>query len=412
MRRLALLVIACGAFWLAPGAFASGWCGGSDETAVDRADVVTGRQVHAIVAIPADGVDKFAADAARLADDLGSLETWWAGQDPSRDPRLDDADLAGGRCVDISFVRLLSPSSAYTGASAAFDLIQRELFAAGFTNAYKKYVVYYDGPSVETDVCGTGGGDFDAGPSFAVVWLAGCPDVPADSVAAHELLHALGALPAGAPNACAGDAGHPCDSASDILYPFSSGAPLAQLVLDVNHDDYYGHRPGWLDIRSSPWLHLLDVPPVGLTVAFSGAGTVSSDLPGVSCTATCTTQWDPGSQVMLAPDGTATSRFVRWTGGCSGNSICSVKLDGPVAVSAVFGPLRIPLRITAVGKGAVRCTPRCGKTFTAGNPLRLKAVAATGWRFSGWTGGCRGARPTCTPGTDFALSVRAVFRRR
>ena len=48
-----------------------------------------------------------------------------------------------------------------------------------------------------------------------------------------ELLHALGALPAGAPHPCsASDDGHPCDSEQDILYPYASGAALSSLILD------------------------------------------------------------------------------------------------------------------------------------------------------------------------------------
>ena len=39
-------------------------------------------------------------------------------------------------------------------------------------------------------------------------------------VAAHELIHNFGALSTGAPHACPEDDGHPCDSTSDILYPF------------------------------------------------------------------------------------------------------------------------------------------------------------------------------------------------
>ena len=50
----------------------------------------------------------------------------------------------------------------------------------GFGSIYKKYVVYYDGPVVETDVCGTGGGDLSSGPSYAIVWLRAAPAWPTD----------------------------------------------------------------------------------------------------------------------------------------------------------------------------------------------------------------------------------------
>jgi hypothetical protein len=90
VRRTLLVVVFAMSLWLAPGALAAGWCG-SGETAADRADVITGRQVHAVVAVPSDGPDTFAADANRLADDVTSLLTWWQGQDPTRVPRFDQA---------------------------------------------------------------------------------------------------------------------------------------------------------------------------------------------------------------------------------------------------------------------------------------------------------------------------------
>ena len=45
----------------------------------------------------------------------------------------------------------------------------------------------------------------------------------------------------------------------------------------------------------------------------------------------------------------------------------------------------------------------------AGTPLTLRAVPTKGWRFTRWSGACRGTRKVCRPATDFALSVRATF---
>jgi hypothetical protein len=241
-----------------------------------------------------------------------------------------------------------------------------------------------------------------------------CAGVPIDTVATHELLHALGAVPPGDTNPllCPGDPGHPCDSQTDILYPDSSALPLSSLVLDYNHDDYYAHSGSWPDIQDSAWLSHLDAPQFPLTVTFSGAGTVSSDAPGVDCTATCTTNWDQGSHPSLSADGAAGTRFIRWSGACTGTADCEATLSQPQSVTAVFGPLRIPVRMTIAGKGRVACSPACSKSFPAGDALHLRAVARKGWRFAGWGGACKGKRLTCSPATDFALSVRATFRRR
>jgi Divergent InlB B-repeat domain len=416
VRKAVLALALVAALWAAPGAFAAGWCG-NDVTRIDRPDVLTGQQVHAIVAVPADAPDTFTAEATQLADDITSIDGWWRAQDPTRAPRWDQAAFPTGRCLDISLVRLPDPAAAYAGAgsSFAFGHLADALETAGLESAYKKYVVYFDGPSVEQDICGTGGGDFLRGPSYAVVWLQGCVGVPNDAVAAHELLHALGALPDGAPNACPlaqGGAGHPCDSVHDIIYPFTTGDPLSTLILDVNHDDYYAHGGSWDDIQDSSWLEHLDAPKVPLGVAFSGAGEIKSDVPGVDCTAACTTQWEQGAALALTAVPAKTDRFVRWSGSCAGRGDCSLKLDQAANATAVFGPLRIAVRTTTAGRGTIACSPRCTKSFPAGNSLSLRAVAAKGWRFTGWTGGCKGAHLTCAPATDFAVSVRATFRRR
>lgn len=413
MRRALFVLSAAVALWCAPGALASGWCG-SGEAASDRPDAVTGRQVHVIYAVPSDGADTFATGAAKLADDVASITIWWQGQDATRVPRWDTAAFPAGTCLDISFVRLAGPSSAYAGVGAnpAFSRVESDLAKAGFLDPFVKYLVYFDGPSVQTDVCGTGAGDFGDGPGYAVVWLAGCPSVPDDSVAAHELLHAFGALPFGAPHACPGDTGHPCDSTLDVLYPYNSGAPLSSLYLDWNHDDYYGHPGSWVDIQDSPWLHRLDLPQVTLAVGIVGGGTIVSDVPGVACSVTCTTSWDPNTGVTLSAQPAAGSRFVRWSGGCTGSGDCALGLAVSTSVTALFGPTRIPVHVGVAGKGRVSCTPECSSSFAAGRPLTLVATPAKGWKFAGWTGACKGTRPVCRPATDFAVTARATFRKR
>ena len=251
--------------------------------------------------------------------------------------------------------------------------------------------------------------------AHAVVWLptcapSGATPIPKDAIAAHELLHSLGALPAGAPNACPGDPGHPCDSPTDVLYPYATGAPLTSLVLDYNHDDYYGHSGTWIDIQDSQWLHLLAAPQVPLEVSLvGGPGRVRSDVPGVDCTEACTTQWDGGARVSLSATPSSGYRFVGWSGGCTGAATCTVTLSASAAVTAVFGPARVALRRTVTGKGRIACSPACGPTTTAGGRLLLRAVPAKGWAFTGWGGACKGRAPVCQPSTAAAVSVRARF---
>ena len=145
-------------------------------------------------------------------------------------------------------------------------------------------------------------------------------------------------------------------------------------------------------------------------MAFSGGpGTITSDVPGVACTAVCTTQWDQGSQLRLTAVPGATDRFIRWSGSCSGSTDCVLKLDQAAHATALFGPLRIPVSLSVTGKGRIACTPACGRSMLGGDPLSLRALPATGWRFSRWSGACKGTRPVCRPATSYSVAARAIF---
>jgi Fe-S cluster biogenesis protein NfuA len=419
VRSLAAALIAGAALWAAPAALAapahaSAWCG-VGESPADLPDATTGPQFHLVYAVSSDGADDFPDVASQMASDAASIDAWWAQQDPTRTLRFDTARFPTCTAVDISFLRLPVPAAALVGnATAAFQTVEAAVAGSPLATAagqgWKDYLVYYGGPPPQTGVCGTGAGDFGTGQGVAVVWLAGCPTSPIDAVAAHEALHALGALPLGAPHACPNDPAHPCDSALDVLYPYASGQPLSALYLDWNHDDYYAHSGAWDDLQDSPFLHRLDVPQVPLTVAPTGGGSVVSQQPGVVCAAACTSQWDSGAVVDLQPQGSTTKRFIRWSGACSGNGLCQVTLAAPTTVGAVFGPLTIVVHTSVSGGGRILCTPACSTHFPAGDHLRVRAVAKPGWRFVRWSGACTGTKATCTiVSTDASFAVKATF---
>ena len=183
----------------------------------------------------------------------------------------------------------------------------------------------------------------------------------------------------------------------------------------MNHDDYYAHPDSdpWVDIQDSRWLHRLDLPQVALDVAFSGGpGTITSDLPGVACTAGCKTEWDQGTDLRLTAVPGSNDRFIRWSGSCTGSADCVLKLEQAATATAVFGPLRIPVRLSVTGNGRIMCVPACAKTAPGGDPMSLRALPATGWRFSRWTGACKGTQPVCRPPTTYSVVTRAVFTKR
>src|SRR6266508_1130461 len=96
-------------------------------------------------------------------------------------------------------------------------------------------------------------------------------------VAAHELLHLLGAVPEGAPHGCPDAHAHDCDRESDVMRSGGFSDSLSDYLLDAGRDDYYGHSGAWWDVQDSPFLARLDSPdrtppstPRGLTATSRG----------------------------------------------------------------------------------------------------------------------------------------------
>jgi hypothetical protein len=405
--------LALGAGTHADEALAASWCG--TTTTENRPPAITGRSIRVIYAYPSDAPDRSAERAAQISTDVETVAGWWRGQDPDREPRFDRFGFACGLQADLLVLRLSQDSA--TLRVDRFDRIADAVVAATGRSAYEKDLVYFDGPVDNADICGQGGGTAD-GEGVAIVYLAACADVPSSAVAAHELLHALGAVPtSGPPNGCTGDRAHVCDSPADVMYPSTTGTPLDALTLDVGRNDYYGHTGSWLDLQDSRWLWLA-TRQVSLTMSINGKGSVESDVPGVDCGSGCVTQWDEGSSVVLDALAGEGQRFVRWSGACSGSGRCEVTLSSAQAVTALFAPERFGLVITLSGKGSVlgagaACrVARCPRTAASYTPLRLRASSQPGWRFAGWTGACRGAASTCTLPMAKATAVRARFVKR
>jgi hypothetical protein len=409
---VALAVVA--AFW-SQDAVAAPWCG--SPTTVDRPPVVAGPTIRVVYAVPADGADGFAARAAQISSDVDEITAWWRTQDFEREPRFDVARFPCGLQADILTVRLGQTAAQLRPEPGRAERIEQAVVAAAQLSPWVKHVVYYDGPTDDDTVCGQGrGAQIDTG--IAIVYVDACTAVPSAVVMAHELLHALGALPFGAPHACPDNPGHPCDSTGDILYPYVSGASLAVLALDVGHDDYYAHPGSWPDAQDSTWLRRVDAQlPLALTLV--GTGTVTSDVPGIACAASCTTEWNPDAELALEATPGPGQRFVRWSGACTGEyGVCDLTLRGATPVTALFAPERFRLVVSLGGKGAVagegiRCRKaRCTGSAVSYTPLRLTAKPAAGWRLGGWTGACTGRRAVCLVKMDRATGVHARFVRR
>ncbi len=399
------------------------WCG-SDVSQTDRLrDRVGGPQIHVLYASPSDGEDRFTQLASPLATDVASIVAWWRREDPSRAPRFDLFDFTGCESrmglLDLSSVRLPGPTARYASLDGRFDGLIADL-GEEFADPDKKYLVFYDGLVPDDGICGIGAGREARGPSYAVVYLrSSCRPTVGDGrgaawVAAHELIHALGAVSDFAPHACRN--GHVCDSTDDLMAALYSGRFLEEARLDVGRDDYYGHAGQLFDLRSSAWL-LDPTAQLALTLRVTGRGLIGSEPDGQGCDAVCVTEWNGGTAVQLAAEPGAGYGFAGWTGPCAAERepSCLLDVNATAEVGAIFRPLR-RLTVQVTGRGRVtgaglRCVRSCARQLIEGRAVALRATAARGWRFARWTGSCRGSRRTCTVRMAAASRVAAVFER-
>jgi len=407
------------------------WCG-TDESAVDRLpdlDPSSPDQLRFVYAVPSDGADAFFSDASGIATDAATIDDWWRRQDATRTPRFDrypfpNCSSAFGQ-LDIASIRLPHPGSYYASRDTPASLLDQDLASSLSPPSGQKTVVYYDGPIADDQVCGesdygleTTGGRY----GFAYVYLrSGCDLGPPGggrtaAVAAHEFLHDLGAVPAGAPNTCPDSPGHVCDSTADILYPYLSDSDtLDGKVLDVGRNDYYGHSGNWFDVQDSGWLAHL--PMRHLHVAVQGQGTISAAPPTLPCGSGCDVDLDDGTSVQLAAVPANGWTLAAWSGDCSGLS-CNFAMNGAKSVTATFVQARVALRVTVRGRGRVvsrpvgiACPKTCTARFLSASLVRLTPRAVKGFRFAGWSGACRG-RGGCSVRLQQAAAVSARFVRR
>jgi hypothetical protein len=396
---------------------AATWCG--TTTTSDRPPLAGGPSIHVVYAYPADAPDRSAERAPQISADVDEITSWWRGQDRLREPRFDLAAFPCGAQVDLRVLRLAdSAATLYANAGRTDRVTQAVAPPGGFSAfTFDKHLVYYDG-EVDNTVCGEGGGHED-GYGIAIVYLqASCGAATSARIAAHEIVHALGALPitSGPPHPCLDSPSHVCDNALDVL-GIQSYADLGGLVLDAGRDDYYGHGGAWLDVQDSGWLKL-STQQVPVTVIVSGRGSVESDVPGIECSARCVVEWDAGTILEFAAVADDSQRFVGWGGDCRGSDSCSVKVTGPRSVFAIFAPPRLPLSLSVVGNGSIHgagsaCRgARCTRSVPSYAPLRLRAGAVVGWRFAGWSGACTGRGAVCTVAMQKATTVRARYVRR
>ncbi len=85
-----------------------------------------------------------------------------------------------------------------------------------------------------------------------------------------------------------------------------------------------------------------------------------------------------------------------------------------IAATTPAEPVRVPVRITIRGTGAVtvkgvRCRNTCSQLVALGSVVQLRANAPAGSVFARWSGACSGTRPACSLKVSGAASVVARF---
>jgi len=262
------------------------WCG-TDVSALDRTpDLSPGFSVHVAYVVAPGTPDRFAEWAPRIVGDIAAIDAWWRREDTTRAPRF---DLHGVACssafgqLDLSRVQLAAPVG---DIRSAFSRIRTGLGNTfGFRQSEKVYLVYFDGPTGQGGrevTCGEADDGRTGVPGMAVVYLDACTLDVGDEirpvVAAHELVHALGAVPRAAPSNC--QSGHVCDNSSDLMTAVLTQTTLESRLLDAGRNDYYGHPGTWPDVADSRFLDRLDSPDLAAP-SVPTAPTITSDRSGV-----------------------------------------------------------------------------------------------------------------------------------
>ncbi len=163
---------------------------------------------------------------------------------------------------------------------------------------------------------------------------------------------------------------------------------------------------------------------VSLSLDFSGngSGRVSSEPPGLSCTADCQADFARGAAVTLTAAPDAGQVLAGWSGCDATDGLqCTVQLDVARLVQIAFKPDTETsqfLRVTRSGEGSgavssnpagIDCGEDCAELYARDTVVTLTAAAAGGSAFAGWTGCDTVNGNQCTVTLNVERNVNASF---
>jgi hypothetical protein len=248
----------------------------TERSTKDLANNAFGHHIHVMYVLPSDGMDQQLDTNGTIRMSVAAFRKWFAVQVQGKHSlRFDTRNGV----LDVTFHRL-AQTDAEIAASGAYvrDRVETGLKAAGFNNPKRIYAVYYGGSS--TFACGGGAWPPKLVGTVAALYLNGTPpgappcagnhfasseDDPGylELSMLHEIFHVLGAVATCAPHHTL--EGHVSNSPNDLMY--AGDQPWTPSVLDIGHDDYFGHHnPSCLDIAKSVFIDPVkpsSIPPPG-----------------------------------------------------------------------------------------------------------------------------------------------------
>lgn len=161
-----------------------------------------------------------------------------------------------------------------------------------------------------------------------------------------------------------------------------------------------------------------------LTVAVTGAGTVTSAPAGINCPTACSASFAAASQVVLTATPAAGSTFTAFSDNCvpanpqTNPATCTVTMSAAETVTATFAAANnFTLTVTKAGTGTgtvtsapagINCGATCVGSFASSTQVTLTAAPAAGSTFTGWSAPCQGTG-TCVVTITAATTVTATF---
>ncbi|OQB54970.1 MAG: hypothetical protein BWX99_01678 [Deltaproteobacteria bacterium ADurb.Bin151] len=156
-------------------------------------------------------------------------------------------------------------------------------------------------------------------------------------------------------------------------------------------------------------------------------GRVTSNPSGINCGSTCYANFDADAGVTLTASSNSGYTFAGWSGGgCSGTGTCMVSMASAQTVTANFAAVvadpvstatyYLSVSKTIVGAGiitasdnTINCGSTCTSYYNSGKKVTLTVSTNSGYKFSRWTGACKGQGATCTVSMTASQNTKAYF---